>query len=370
MPDPNGRFDKLANSTTGRSKMPSLTDRTGAHSILENAVPRRALLDSWLTSALRGQSYTLHPASSDASFRRYFRAHLDDGTSRIVMDAPSEQEDCTPWLSIAKLFGAAGIHVPEVYAADVQHGFILMSDLGDTTYLQALKVDNAAHLYADALGSLIAIQAASAPGVLPEYSRELLEREMLLFDEWYIVRHHGTQLDDATRDMLQKIRTKVLASNLAEPQVFVHRDYHSRNLMYLSGQNAPGIIDFQDAVYGPISYDLVSLLKDAYIKWDEAFELDMLIRYWETARQVGLPVREDFSDFHHDYDWMGVQRHLKVLGIFARLAHRDGKTAYLADMPVVLEHLRRVCERYGELRPLLRLLDRLEPRETVEGYTF
>lgn len=333
-------------------------------------MPRRALLDSWLTSALRGQPYTLSPASSDASFRRYFRVHLNDGTSRIAMDAPSEQEDCRPWLAIADLLSAAGIHVPEVHAADVQQGFILMSDLGDTTYLQALNADNAAHLYADALGTLITIQAASSPGVLPDYSRELLEQEMLLFDEWYIARHHGTKLDDTARDTLEKIRAKVLASNLAEPKVFVHRDYHSRNLMHLNGKGNPGVIDFQDAVYGPISYDLVSLLKDAYIKWDEAFELDMLVRYWETARQFGLPVREDFSDFHRDYDWMGVQRHLKVLGIFARLAHRDGKTAYLDDMPVVLEHLRRVCERYGELRPLLRLLDRLEPRETVEGYTF
>ena len=211
-------------------------------------------------------------------------------------------------------------------------------------------------------------------GVLPEYDRALLLRELQLFPEWYIARHKGVTLTDAETAMLDTAFERILAVNLAEPQVFVHRDYHSRNLMLLDpadglGAN-PGIIDFQDAVFGPISYDLVSLFKDAYIRWDEDFILDMLIRYWETAKKLGLPVRAEFADFHRDFEWMGVQRHIKVLGIFARLCHRDGKDGYLADMPLVMDYLRRACKRWRDLGPLLKLLDRLEPEETQVGYTF
>lgn len=331
---------------------------------------RRAQLETWLASVLPGRSIELDTASADASFRRYFRVRGNgDAPSLIAMDAPPEHEDCRPWLTVARLFAAANVHVPHIVAENAELGFILMSDLGNTTYLQALTPDNAPSLYADALGSLAAIQLASRPGVLPEYSHALLEREIRLFDEWYIGRHLGIELDAAGREALEQVYARVLAVNLAEPQVFVHRDYHSRNLMHVDNGN-PGIIDFQDAVYGPISYDLVSLLKDAYIHWEESFELDMLIRYWEAARQLGLPVRADFPDFHRDYEWMGVQRHLKVMGIFARLAHRDGKTGYLDDIPVVRTHLRRVCARYGDLKPLLRLLDRLEPEAVAVGYTF
>ena len=319
---------------------------------------------------LPGRNIELSVASADASFRRYFRVNATENTpSLIAMDAPPEHEDCRPWLTIAKLFAASGVHVPQIMAENLDEGFILMSDLGNTTYLQALTPDNAPGLYAEALGSLIAIQQASRADALPEYSREMLEREMRLFEEWYIGRHLGVELDEAGRNALEKVYRRVLEVNLAEPRVFVHRDYHSRNLMRLDAGN-PGIIDFQDAVYGPISYDLVSLLKDAYIHWEESFELDMLIRYWEAARQLGLPVRADFPDFHRDYEWMGVQRHLKVMGIFARLAHRDGKTGYLNDIPVVRTHLRRVCARYGDLKPLLNLLDRLEPEAVAVGYTF
>lgn len=331
---------------------------------------RRAQLETWLASVLPDRTIELDTASADASFRRYFRVRgSGDAPSLIAMDAPPEHEDCRPWLAVARLFASANVNVPHIVAENIEHGFILMSDLGDTTYLQALNPDNAPSLYAEALGSLAAIQLASRPGVLPEYSRELLEREMRLFDEWYIGRHLGVELDAAGRAALEKVYARVLAVNLAEPQVFVHRDYHSRNLMHVNTGN-PGIIDFQDAVYGPISYDLVSLMKDAYIHWEESFELDMLIRYWQAARQLGLPVRDDFPDFHRDYEWMGVQRHLKVMGIFARLAHRDGKTGYLNDIPVVRTHLRRVCARYADLKPLLRLLDRLEPEAVAVGYTF
>lgn len=330
-----------------------------------------------------GQSFELAPASADASFRRYFRATFADGSpSRIVMDAPPEKEDVRPWLHVAELFRAAGAHVPEVLAQNLERGFLLLSDLGSTTYLSALQapeghepgVHRAAHLYADALGALAAIQVASRPGVLPEYDRALLLRELQLFPEWYIVRHKGVTLSAAETAMLDTAFEKILAVNLAEPQVFVHRDYHSRNLMLLepsAGRGAnPGIIDFQDAVYGPITYDLASLFKDAYIRWDEEFVLDLLIRYWETAKTLGLPVREEFADFHRDFEWMGVQRHIKVLGIFARLCHRDGKDGYLADMPLVMDYLRRACKRYRDLGPLLKLLDRLEPENVQFGYTF
>ncbi len=332
---------------------------------------RHEQLDDWLRLVLPDRSFEILPASSDASFRRYFRVHLTDpDETLIVMDAPPEQEDCRTWLEIDRMFAAAGVHVPRIIAEDAARGFILMSDLGDTTYLKALHPDNAPALYADALGSLIAIQRASRPGVLPEYSRDLLLREMRLFEQWYVARHKGMELDDSRRTALEKVLERILAINLAEPKVFVHRDFHSRNLMWIETGANPGVIDFQDAVYGPITYDLVSLFKDAYIHWDEAFTLDLLIRYWETARKLGLPVRGEFADFHRDYEWMGVQRHLKVLGIFARLHHRDGKAAYLEDMPLVMDHLRRTCARYGELKPLLRLLDHLEPVPVTVGYTF
>lgn len=332
---------------------------------------RLAQLQQWLAAQLPGQAFELAPASADASFRRYFRVSFADGSpSRIVMDAPPEHEDCRPWLKVAELFGASGAHVPEVLARDAEQGFLLLSDLGSRTYLDVLTADNAHALYADALGSLVAIQAASRPGVLPEYSRELLMRELQLFPEWYVARHKGHTLDDAQRAMLDKLFTRILAVNLDEPKVFVHRDYHSRNLMYLEDGRNPGIIDFQDAVYGPLSYDLASLFKDAYVRWEEDFVLDLLARYWDAARKLGLPVREHFADFHRDFEWMGVQRHLKVLGIFARLYHRDGKDGYLKDMPLVMDYLRRACRRYGELAPLLRLLDQLDPEPVEFGYTF
>ena len=334
-------------------------------------------LRTWLAATLPGHPFELAPASADASFRRYFRVTFADGNpSRVVMDAPPEKEDVRPWLHVAELFRAAGAHVPEVLAQDLDQGFLLLSDLGSTTYLQALKAQDdpqrAAHLYADALGSLAAIQSASRPGVLPEYDRALLMRELQLFPEWYIARHKGVTLTEAETATLNATFDKILASNLAEPQVFVHRDYHSRNLM-VSGDNYPsnpGIIDFQDAVFGPITYDLASLYRDAYIQWKEEQELDFVIRYWEMARKAGLPVHADFHDFYRDYEWMGVQRQIKVLGIFARLCHRDGKDGYLKDMPRVMSYLRQTCERYLELRPLARLLDQLENKPATVGYTF
>lgn len=331
---------------------------------------RQKQIISWLTALWPDRRFSLQPASADASFRRYFRATLDDGGTCIIMDAPPANEDVRPWLHVQEVFHAAGANVPEVLARDLDRGFLLLSDLGNQTYLQALDADNAAPLYVDAITSLVRIQQASRAGVLPEYGRALLRRELDLFPEWFLAKHHQILLTDAEKASLEAVFERILAINLAEPRVFVHRDYHSRNLMRIDRAGAnPGIIDFQDAVYGPISYDMVSLLKDAYIEWDEDLALDWLVRYWEMARKAGLPVAADFGEFFRDYEWMGVQRHVKVLGIFARLYHRDGKDGYLKDLPLVARYLRKACERYGELGPLRKLLDRVEDKVTVLGYT-
>ena len=332
---------------------------------------RQSQIRTWLAALWPGRSFTLAPASADASFRRYFRATLDDGTTRIVMDAPPANEDCRPWLHVQQVFQAAGAHVPEVLAQDLDRGFLLLSDLGNTTYLQALNPANASPLYADAIAALVKIQQASRPGVLPGYDQALLRRELDLFPQWFLAQHHRIVLADSELQSLQAVFERILAVNLAEPKVFVHRDYHSRNLMQVAegADRNPGIIDFQDAVFGPISYDMVSLLKDAYIEWDEDLALDWLIRYWEQGRKAALPVAADFGEFFRNYEWMRGQRHLKVLGIFARLCHRDGKDAYLKDLPLVARYLRKACERYSELAPLRKLLDRVEDKVTVLGHT-
>jgi N-acetylmuramate 1-kinase len=325
-------------------------------------------LTDWLHGQFAGQVLDIRPASADASFRRYFRVTLPDGSTRIAMDAPPPNEDCRPFVAVQALFEGAGAHVPALHAQDVERGFLLLSDLGSTTYLDVLDADNASALYFDATTSLIGIQKASRPGVLPVYDRDRLLAEMELFPVWYVGRHLKAELSDAETTGLYEVFDRVLDVNLAEPSVFVHRDYHSRNLMVTRPN--PGVIDFQDAVYGPISYDLVSLFKDAYIDWEEDLVLDWLIRYWQDARRAGLPVRADFADFHRDYEFMGVQRHLKVLGIFARLHHRDGKDGYLKDMPRVMNHLRQTAMRYRDLAPLARLLNRFEGITPQAGYTF
>lgn len=328
---------------------------------------RQQLLNDWLKNLYPGQPFTLAPASADASFRRYFRATFADRTL-VVMDAPPQHEDCRPFIHIAQLFAEAGVHVPQIIAQKLEQGFLLLSDLGNTTYLQALNADNSRDLYGDACNALIKIQLSSKENILPLYDEAMLLREMRLFPEWYIGKHLQATLTEKQTATLETSFQRIVQNNLAQPRVYVHRDYHSRNLM-LTTPN-PGILDFQDAVYGPISYDLVSLFKDAYISWEEADVLDWLIRYWENARKAGLPVHGDFGAFYRDYEWMGVQRHLKVLGIFARLYHRDGKEGYLKDLPLVMNYLRRTCERYIDLKPLLRLLDELEVNRPEVGYTF
>jgi N-acetylmuramate 1-kinase len=328
---------------------------------------RQQQIKTWLHSKFPDSLFDISPASADASFRRYFRATFVDRTL-IVMDAPPQHEDCRPFIHVAQLFGAAGVHVPQVLAQNLEQGFLLLTDLGNTTYLQALNISNAHELYGAATDALVTIQLASREFELPPYDKALLMREMYLFPEWYVAKHLQVMLDEKQNAALETVFQRILQNNLAQPRVFVHRDYHSRNLM-VSTPN-PGILDFQDAVYGPITYDLASLFKDAYIRWEEAEVLDWLIRYWEKARKSGLPVHSDFSDFFRDYEWMGVQRHLKVLGIFARLYHRDNKDGYLKDLPLVMDYLRRACERYVDLKPLLQILDILEKKQPVVGYTF
>jgi N-acetylmuramate 1-kinase len=318
-------------------------------------------LRQWLEATLGDGDFSLERASDDASFRRYFRVQQRAaGSSLIAMDAPPEKEDCRAFLHVAQVFADAGAHVPSIHAQDLQQGFLLLSDLGTVTYLDALDARSADRLYGEALAALLRIQLASRPGVLPDYDAALLERELRLFPEWYLSRQFRFDLDAPAREALESIFAILLANNLAQPRVFVHRDYHSRNLMACTP--CPGILDFQDAVYGPITYDLVSLLRDAYISWDEERVIDWAVRYWEKARAARLPVAADFADFYRDFEWMGAQRQLKVLGIFARLSQRDGKDGYLKDQPLVMNYLRRTCERYGELAPLARLLDELEER--------
>ena len=315
-------------------------------------------LERWLGAQFPSLPCTLAAASADASFRRYFRARLADGRSFIVMDAPPAREDCRPFLHVAGLFAAAGVHVPAIHSQDLTAGFLLLEDLGDTTFLDGFtRKHDPKPLYAAATDALIRIQRASRPGVLPEYDRALLERELNLFPDWYITRELRRELAPQDRQVLRAAFEALLVNNLAQARVFVHRDYHSRNLML--SEPLPGVLDFQDAVYGPVTYDLVSLLRDAYVSWDEEQVIDWAARYWEKARNAGLPVRADFAEFYRDFEWMGAQRQLKVAGIFARLCHRDGKQRYRADMPRVLEYLSTTCRRYRELAALARLLDDL-----------
>ncbi len=314
----------------------------------------------------------LRPASSDASFRNYYRVEAEhEGSTQtyIVMDAPPPAEDVRPFMQIAALFHGMHLTVPQVLASEVEQGFLLLTDLGTQMYSHALNQDSAHQLYLDAIDALILLQTQSQPDILPEYDRAFLRRELDLFPEWYLGKHLGATLSDAQNASLTQVFDALLANNLAQAQVFVHRDFHSRNLMCMERGN-PGILDFQGALFGPITYDIVSLLRDAYIQWDEEMVLDWAVRYWEKAKKAGLPVAPDIDHFYRDFEFMGLQRHLKILGIFARLAHRDGKTHYLNDLPTVRDYVRKTANRYKELIPLLRLLDTLEKTAPQFGYTF
>ena len=335
---------------------------------------RDQLLTDWVAQRFPGQDVLIVPASADASFRRYFRLSLPDGTTRILMDAPPEHEDCRPFIKVAALLAKAGLAAPRVLDQDLEQGFLLLTDLGRIGYLEALHADLslADTLIRPVLDTLVRWQLASSAATLPPYDAAMLRRELELFPEWFIGRHLGVTLADNEKLLLERSFKYLINAALNQPKVYVHRDFMPRNLMLVESEQTltPAIIDFQDAVYGPITYDVVSLFRDAFISWDEEQEIDWVVRYWEKARAAGLPVRADFGDFWREYELMGLQRHLKVLGIFARINYRDGKPKYLADTPRFMNYVRQVCVRYGELKPLLRLLDAIEKREPQFGYTF
>lgn len=332
---------------------------------------RLQLLQSWLDECLPAlfatqgwgspQCERLTPASSDASFRRYFRWE-GNGRSLILMDAPPPQEDCRPFVKVASMLAEAGVHVPQILAADLERGFLVLDDLGRQTWLEVLTADNADALFEDALQALVALQKLPVAGQLPPYDDALLRRELQLFPDWYLQRHLGVELNATQQAQWQQVCDLLVESALAQSRVFVHRDYMPRNLM-LSTPN-PGILDFQDAVYGPVSYDVTSLFKDAFLSWPEERVHGWLQRYWQLARTQGIALPDSFAEFHRASDLMGVQRHLKVIGIFARICHRDGKPKYLGDVPRFFTYIEAVLARRPELAILGELLASLPQRES------
>jgi len=346
------------------------------------AEPQRQLACiSWLEALAQTHGLVLSSlriASADASFRRYLRVDTQAGASLIVMDAPPDKENCEPFVKVAKLMQSAGLKAPEVLAWHEAQGFMLLTDLGDQTMMSAIDVKNpqANHaLYMQAVDALIAWQLSSKAGVLPPYDEALLNRELSLFPDWYLAQHRQIDVQGKMRNTLDSTFKMLVTRNLASPSVFVHRDFMPRNLMMPTGSDgALGVLDFQDAVYGPVTYDVASLMRDAFLTWEEDFVLDVTIRYWEKARKAGLL---DFEDWHQDFgvfyravEWMGLQRHLKVAGIFARLTLRDGKEKYLADAPRFIAYIRSTAARYIELRPLLRLIEEVEGKDGVTGFAF
>ncbi len=338
---------------------------------------RQTAFNKWLATVSGPQALmpeSLRSASADASFRRYFRIDQAAGGSRIIMDAPPTLEDCKPFVNVAALMRQAGLQVPDVLAWDETQGFMLLSDVGQHTMMQVLKPDepqaNQA-LFLQAADELVRWQLASQPGVLPVYDAPLLTRELALFPDWYIARHRAVVLSDKHQAILDKALQLIVQRNLAAASVYVHRDFMPRNLMMPTGDNTRlSILDFQDAVYGPITYDIASLMRDAFISWDEEFVLDITVRYWQRAQKAGLPVDADFGDFYRAVEWMGLQRHLKIAGIFARITLRDGKPKYLADTPRFIGYIRATCNRYRELGPLLQVIDHIEGTQAATGYAF
>jgi len=345
---------------------------------------------------------SLRLASADASFRRYLRVDraptLGTGMSSlppegavspwggpaakrgargslIVMDAPPEKENCAPFVRVAGLMAEAGLNVPRVLEWDEAQGFLLLDDLGERTLIEVVDPQNAAAsqaLYLHAVDALVSWQLASRPGVLPPYDETLLARELQLFPDWYLARHRGVAIEGELQQTLQSQFQLIIQRNLASPSVYVHRDFMPRNLMIPKDPQEPrlGVLDFQDAVYGPVTYDIACLMRDAFLSWDEEFVLDITVRYWKKAQQAGLPVGDDFGEFYRAVEWMGLQRHLKVAGIFARLTLRDGKPRYLADAPRFIGYIRATASRYRELAPLLRLVDQVEGTQAESGYAF
>lgn len=350
--------------------------------VLWTDAQREQTFGLWLQQAAcvhRLQPSTLRPASADASFRRYLRIDTLDGDTRIIMDAPPDKENCQPFVHVAELMQAAGLLVPRILDWDGAQGFMLLDDLGRQTMMDVIDHEQPLTnlpLYQRATEALLAWQQASRPGVLPAYDEALLQRELSLFPDWYLAQHRHLTLTETQRDMLTRTFALIVQRNLAAPKVFVHRDFMPRNLMMPANAQEPrlGVLDFQDAVYGPITYDIASLMRDAFLTWDEDVVLDVTVRYWEKARKLGLMDFEDwandFGAFYRAVEWMGLQRHLKVAGIFARLTLRDGKAKYLADAPRFIAYIRATASRYSELTPLLRLIDEVEGMQDARGWAF
>ena len=366
------------------SPLSSLPQSPSPHQPLWADPQRQAHFEAWFASVRdthRLDPATLRLASADASFRRYLRVESTahgPHASLIIMDAPPDKENCKPFVQVAELMAQAGLTAPRVLAWDEAHGFMLLTDLGAQTMKDVIRTEDPPPLalYLDAVDALIQWQLASREGVLPLYDRALLMREMELFPQWYVGEHRKFTLDAAQRKVFDNAFAAIATNNLAWPSVYVHRDFMPRNLMAPTlSASAPsatrlGVLDFQDAVYGPITYDIASLMRDAFLSWDEDFCLDVTIRYWAKARKAGLPVGDDFGEFYRGVEWMGLQRHLKVAGIFARLTLRDGKPQYLADTPRFIAYMRATCERYMELKPLLRLIERVEGIPVPNAYAF
>lgn len=354
-----------------------MSDPSAPPSVSWTDPQREAAFHQWLRRVAAQHALepaSVRPASADASFRRYLRVDAAQG-SRIIMDAPPDKENCTPFVKVAGLMAEAGLNVPRVLDWDQAQGFMLLDDLGDRTMIEVVDRENAQAnqaLYMRAVDALVAWQLASRPGVLPAYDKALLARELALFPDWYLARHRGIAIEGELQQTLQSQFELIVQRNLASPSVYVHRDFMPRNLMMPRdpAEARLGVLDFQDAVYGPITYDIACLMRDAFLSWDEEFVLDVTVRYWKKAQKAGLPVDEDFGEFYRAVEWMGLQRHLKVAGIFARLTLRDGKPRYLADAPRFIAYIRATAGRYRELAPLLRLVDQVEGTDAVSGYAF
>lgn len=364
-----------------------MTNTPATNTIQWSAPEREAAFNEWIHSI--ADPYALNPqslsyASADASFRRYFRIQTTQHESEpahptpasyIVMDTPPEHDNGDSFARVAKLFQLANIKAVHVLEWDADNGFMLLPDLGTHTLLQKLSQEQNStsapkeSYFLQAIDMLISWQLASKPHVLPDYDTNLLHKELDLFPEWYIARHRQYVLKEKQRHTIQTVFQTLVKHNLQAAPVFVHRDYMPRNLMVQSDDTL-AILDFQDAVYGPITYDIACLLKDAFISWEEEFVLDMTVRYWERAKRFGLPVDADFGNFYKQVEWMGLQRHLKVAGIFARLSLRDGKPAYLADTPRFINYIRSTAGRYRELKPLLPILDEVEGTTAETAYSF
>ncbi|WP_460534633.1 aminoglycoside phosphotransferase family protein [Chitinimonas naiadis] len=335
-------------------------------------------LRNWLHQQLDGE-YALSAPIGDASQRRYFRLTLADGSRRIAMDAPPAHNDCRPFVRMAALLRPA-IRVPLVLAQDIEQGFLLLEDLGDIdlqTALAATDEAGAEWLYRWAIQSLVSMQSKVDVTAVPAYSAEIMVEDLNRFTEWYADRHLGRPLQGDDLAVWERSRALLVARAQSQARTVIHFDFHCRNLIVADSREGAGgtdagmgVIDFQDARSGPIGYDLACLLKDMYVQWPEAFRLDLCIRYWEAARSAGLQVPASFDDFYADFEWMGAFRHIRTLGTFARLAHRDGKQQYLADMPIALHYLRETCVRYAELHPLYKLINRLTDFQPGVGYTF